>query len=278
MKRSNALRPLILIAVCAVVMLLGQARPVYAQQELMSVDQLEMKMKQEGLGRGLSQATEEELMNLRESGGGMTGNLFNPKYVFKVGRSTFILSMPPVTLIALVAFVTIFFFFTPLGLAFFRGSLHNLVGSILASIPFTVDFGKRVREVDTYFKKEKNVRKAFKYYMHNDFIPNYKNNITAIAFMGTAFLIFSIGVRGIKFLVAHQPTMIICAIGIEVTVLLLLGLTTWYEKEEDEDANAGDGLPNKQLSLADVERRLDALKSELEQSVNRESNMYPKSH
>ena len=74
---------------------------------------------------------------------------------------------------------------------------------------------------------------------------------------------------------AHQPDLIVIAIVVEITVLLLLGLTTWYEKEEEEEAGAGAGMPGKQLTLAEVERRLDALKDELEASVRTETGMRP---
>jgi hypothetical protein len=50
-------------------------------------------------------------------------------------------------------------------------------------------------------------------------------------------------------------------------------MTTWYEKEEEEEAGAGAGMPGKQLSLVDVERKLDALKQELEASVRTESGL-----
>jgi hypothetical protein len=72
---------------------------------------------------------------------------------------------------------------------------------------------------------------------------------------------------------AHQPDLIVIAIVVEITVLLLLGLTTWYEKEEEEDAGVGAGMPGKQLSVAEVQKRLDALKDELEASVRAESGM-----
>jgi arginine exporter protein ArgO len=79
-------------------------------------------------------------------------------------------------------------------------------------------------------------------YMHNEFIPQYKNNITAVAFMGTAFLILNIGLRGVMFMVAHEPTLIIIAILVEMIVLILLGLTTWYEKSLDGKKEEETGL------------------------------------
>jgi hypothetical protein len=77
----------------------------------------------------------------------------------------------------------------------------------------------------------------------------------------------------VKFMTAHQPDLIVIAIIVEITVLLLLGMTTWYEKEEKEEEGQGQGLPGKQLSLAEVERKLDALKTELENSVRTETGL-----
>jgi hypothetical protein len=182
-----------------------------------------------------------------------------------------------VAFVMIVSIIVIFFFFTPIGLFLFRGSMHAFLGTILKATGISVQYGESLAKKPKYWlQKEKSVRRGFMMYMHNDFIPEYKNNITAIAFIGTAFLILNIGLRGVKFMTAHQPDMIILALLVEITVLTLLGLTTWYEKEEkEEDHGAGAGLPGKQLSLAEVERKLDALKQELEASVRTESGLRP---
>ena len=72
---------------------------------------------------------------------------------------------------------------------------------------------------------------------------------------------------------AHQPDLIVIAIVVEITVLLLLGLTTWYEKEEEEEAGVGAGITGKQLTLREVNEKLDALKQELETSVDSEMGL-----
>ena len=259
--------------------LLAFAAPVMAQHsgsDMKTLDEMKRMLRDEGQQRDLSQLTHEELAQIKPSAGGFLGNAFSTEYVFKIGNSTFIVNMMSITLIILIAGTVVLFFFTPIGLFLFRGSLHAFAGAILKATGISNKFGEHLmKEPKKWLQKEKSVRQAFALYMHNEFIPEYKNNITAIAFIGTAFLILNIGLRGVKFMTAHQPDLIVIAIVVEITVLLLLGLTTWYEKEEEEEPGVGAGMPGKQLSVSEVQRRLDALKEELEASVRAESGMRP---
>jgi hypothetical protein len=277
MKSSGILRHLLFGTLLVSILGMGLATEVLAQSgghKMMTLQEYKQFLRNEGRGRDLSQATHEELANIAQSPGGYFSNMFSTEYVFKIGNSTFILNMLAITVVLLVAGSVVVFFFTPMGMFLFRGGLHSFVGAVLKSTGISPKFGEHLmKEPKRWLQKEKNVRQAFALYMHNEFIPEYKNNITAIAFIGTAFLILNIGLRGVKFMTAHQPDLIVIAIIVEITVLLLLGLTTWYEKEEEEEMGAGQGLPGKQLTLSDVERRLDALKEELEASVRSESGL-----
>ncbi len=275
MKSSGFIRHLLLGTLLIAIVTVFAAPVVHAQgDDMMTLEQMKMKLRDEGKGRDLSQLTHPELEMIKPSEGGLIGNLFNTQYVMKIGNSTFIMNMLAIALIIIIAGFVVLFFFTPIGLFLFRGSLHAFVGALLKASGVSKKFGDHLmKEPKKWLQKEKSVRQAFALYMHNEFIPEYKNNITAIAFIGTAFLILNIGLRGVKFMTAHQPDLIVIAIIVEITVLLLLGMTTWYEKEEEEEAGAGAGMPGKQLSLADVERRLDALKQELEASVRTETGL-----
>ncbi|MBN1447157.1 MAG: hypothetical protein JXA28_04445 [Bacteroidetes bacterium] len=277
MKRSGFIRHL-MFGTLVFAVLFAVAAPIATAQhgagDMKTLEEMKRVLRDEGKGRDLSQLTHPELESIRESPGGYFGNLFNTEYVFKIGNATFIINMFAINLIILIAGTVVLFFFTPIGLFLFRGSLHAFVGAILKGTGLSNKFGEHLmKEPKKWLQREKSVRGAFALYMHNEFIPEYKNNITAIAFMGTAFLILNIGLRGVKFMTAHQPDLIVIAIVVEITVLMLLGLTTWYEKEEEEEAGAGAGMPGKQLTLAEVERRLDALKEELETSVRTETGM-----
>ncbi|MCZ7556890.1 MAG: hypothetical protein M5R41_10865 [Bacteroidia bacterium] len=278
MKSSGFLRHLMLgalvVAMFSVFAAPALAAGGEASSDLMTLDEMKMKLRDEGKDRDLSQLTHAELEQIRPSQGGMVANLFNTEYVFKIGTSTFIINLFAVSTVITISFFVVVFFFTPIGLFLFRGSLHAFVGSILKATGISSKFGDSLMKKPKYWlQKERSVRQGFGMYMHNDFIPDYKNNITAIAFIGTAFLILNIGLRGVKFMTAHQPDLIVIAIVVEITVLLLLGMTTWYEKEEKEEEGQGQGLPGKQLSLAEVERKLDALKAELETSVRTETGL-----
>jgi hypothetical protein len=270
MKGNAFFRSIMLGLICVVFLSAGNIMRVAAQpasDDRITLDQQKQILEKEGKGRDLSQLSSEELARLKE-GGPLS------ERVVKIGISTFILNLAlAYTIVAIAAFI-ISMFFTPLGFWLFRGNLHSFIGSILKASGLSKKFGEMLmKEPKRLMGKHKSVRAAFAEYMHNEFIPNYKNNITAVAFMGTAFLIFSIGVRGLKFIVAHQPGLILYAICVEVTVLLLLGLTTWYEKEEEEEDGEGQGFAGKQLTLEEVERKLDALKGELEQSVQTETRL-----
>ncbi len=277
MKSSGFLRHLMLGALLVAMFSALAAPTLYAEEgasDMMTLDEMKVKLRDEGKFRDLSQLTHAELEQIKPSPGGMLGNLFNTEFVVKIGTSTFIMNIFVILLVMSVSFFVVVFFFTPVGLFLFRGALHGFVGSILKATGLSNKFGDSLMKKPKYWlQKERSVRLGFAMYMHNDFIPDYKNNITAIAFIGTAFLILNIGLRGVKFMTAHQPDLIVIAILVEITVLLLLGMTTWYEKEEKEEEGAGAGLPGKQLSLAEVERKLDALKQELESSVRTETGL-----
>ena len=258
----------VLLLVCAF-LIPSVAGFAQSKEEMMTLDQYKAFLRDEGKGRDLSQATHEELTKILP-GGSLS------ERVVKIGIATFILNLTAIYTVALVSICVIVLFFTPFGLFIFRGSLHAMVGAVLKASGLSKRFGEHLMNEPKKWLRLKNgrVREAFATYMHNDFIPQYKNNITAIAFIGTAFLIGNIGLRGVKFMVAHQPDLIIIAILVEITVLCLLGLTTWYEKEEEEPSGEGPGQPGKQLTLSEVERKIDALKKDLEESVQSTRDMY----
>lgn len=264
MNTASILRPMVL-ALFACAFFFSSPVTAYAaasSEEMITLEQFKQQLRDEGRGRDLSMATHEELASLKV-GGPIT------ERVVRIGLATFILNLAVIYGVAGFSLFVIIMFFTPVGLALFRGNLHAFIGAILKGSGISKRYGENlIKEPKRLLQKHRSVREAFAVYMHNEFIKEYKNNITAIAFIGTAFLILNIGLRGVKFMTAHQPDLIIIAIIVEITVLCLLGMTTWYEKEEEEEgAGAGQGLPGKQLTLAEVESKLDLLKKELEAQV-----------
>ena len=244
-------------------------------QQTYTLDEFTERLRSESPSRTLNQATPEELDLLRATPGGMAANLFTPRYVVRIGVSTFIIDMRLISTMTLLSLSVVVLFFTPAGLWLFRGGLHRFVGGALDRSGLAKDFGRHLaKQPVRWLRQQGSVRKAFALYMHNEFIPQYKNNITAIAFMGTAFLILNIGLRGIKFMVAHQPDMIILAIIVEITVLCLLGLTTWYEKHVANGPSLAEQLlPGHDLDSSLVIDRLQQMIQELREGVDREQNL-----
>jgi hypothetical protein len=283
MKSSGFLRQVLLGALLVALFAVVATPVVQAQHgggsDLITLQEMKAKLRDEGKQRNLSQLTHAELETLQPTPGGTFANLFNSEFVVKIGTSTFIINMVMITFPVLFSLVTVLFFFTPFDFMI-GGVMHRAVGALLKATVVFKDFGDHLMKAPDTLRENKfkgHPRKAFAHYMHKSFIKRYKNNITAIAFMGTAFLIGNIGMRGVKFMTAHEPSMIILAIIIEITVLLLLGMTTWYEQEDidDEEGDAKKAFPGKQLSLEEVRNRLHALEQDLEATVRGEAGMRP---
>ncbi|MBL0323368.1 MAG: hypothetical protein IPP80_13525 [Ignavibacteria bacterium] len=83
-------------------------------------------------------------------------------------------------------------------------------------------------------------------YMAHHFTEKYSNNVTGLAYFGAAILIVIIGIRGLKFIPATKPSLILAAISLEGSLLALLAFGLVYTEEEErmdklmkkmEDAN-----------------------------------------
>jgi hypothetical protein len=70
-------------------------------------------------------------------------------------------------------------------------------------------------------------------YMKFHFAEQYSNTVTGMAYGGAAFLIFVVGIRGLKFISATKPSFILFALGIEFSMLVLLAITMIYTVEEE---------------------------------------------
>ncbi len=88
--------------------------------------------------------------------------------------------------------------------------------------------------------------KGLRLYMAHHFTEKYSNNVTGFAYFGAAILIVIIGVRGLKFIPATKPSLILAAISLEGSLLALLAFGLVYTEEEErmdkmlkkmEDAN-----------------------------------------
>ncbi len=120
-------------------------------------------------------------------------------------------------------------------------------------------------------------------YMAHHFTEKYSNNVTGLAYGGAAFLIVAVGIRGLKFIPAQQPSLILLAISLEFSMLMLLAITLIYTEEEErsdkmlkklEDASKGElevlrGQQHDihQLANALVGQTAEIIKNRVEQAI-----------
>ncbi len=105
-------------------------------------------------------------------------------------------------------------------------------------------------------RKANEPRTAFGRYMVYTFIPAYANNVAGLVYMGAAFLIIIVGLRGLgkaagqlsvipKFMLTAKgsldPNWVVAAILLEFTLLMLLAIVTFFTPED-----AHHGAPQKE--------------------------------
>jgi len=121
-------------------------------------------------------------------------------------------------------------------------------------------------------------------YLAHHFTEKYSNNVTGMAYAGAAVLIIAVGVRGLKFIPAAQPSLIFFAILLEFTLLSLMAITIFYTEEEErmdkmmkkmEDGNKSqlDTLRNQQVDIHQLATALmgqtsDIIKQRVENSIS----------
>jgi hypothetical protein len=110
---------------------------------------------------------------------------------------------------------------------------------------------KEIEDTRDGLKWRKNhflIMAGLRLYMAHHFTEKYANNVTGLAYGGAAILIIAIGIRGLKFIPAQQPSLILLAIFLEFSMLSLLAVTLIYTEEEErmdkmlkkmEDASKG---------------------------------------
>ncbi len=111
------------------------------------------------------------------------------------------------------------------------------------------------------------IGKALRLYMSHHFAEKYSNAVTGLAYGGAALLIIAIGIRGLKFIPATRPTLILFAIFLEFSMLTLLAFTLFYTEAEErvdkmlkkmEDAARGQ-LETLEQQSRDIHRLAEAL-------------------
>ena len=126
--------------------------------------------------------------------------------------------------------------------------------------------------------------KGFKLYMAHHFTEQFSNNVTGLAYGGAAVLIVGVGIRGLKFIPADRPSVILFVIFLEFTMLVLLAITMFYTENEErmdkmlkkmEDANRsqletlrGQQEDIHQLSTALVGQTSEIIKTRVENAIS----------
>jgi hypothetical protein len=91
---------------------------------------------------------------------------------------------------------------------------------------------ENLRAVQVWEKNKLRFYAAFRLFMEETFAPRFSNVVSGFAYGGAAFLIVSVGLRGLRFIPASRPSVLLFTISLECTFLLLLGITLAFQREE----------------------------------------------
>ncbi len=87
----------------------------------------------------------------------------------------------------------------------------------------------------SFLKRVITFNDGVKVYMRFYFTTQYSNTMLGYVYIGAAFLIISIGLRGIKFIPPSQPSLILFALGLEFCLLLVFAITTIYTRQDEDN-------------------------------------------
>lgn len=98
---------------------------------------------------------------------------------------------------------------------------------------FVVGEIENVKNARDWQRNRFRIFSGLRLYMAHHFTEKYSNRVTGFAYGGAALLIIAVGVRGLKFIPATRPSLILFAILMEFTMLALLAITLFYTEEEE---------------------------------------------
>jgi hypothetical protein len=83
-----------------------------------------------------------------------------------------------------------------------------------------------------------------KFYMREYFTDRYANAVLGLVYIGAAILIIVIGIRGLKFLPATDPSVVLGALGLEFMLLITYAVVLMYGRTEEVggEHSRGDGV------------------------------------
>ncbi len=89
---------------------------------------------------------------------------------------------------------------------------------------------------------------AIKFYMREYFTDRYSNAILGLVYMGAAVLIIVIGIRGLKFLPATDPSVVLSALGLEFMLLITYAAILMYGRTEESSSTLTSGSGGEQFA------------------------------
>ncbi len=72
-------------------------------------------------------------------------------------------------------------------------------------------------------------------YLRNHFTEKYSNTILGFVYIGAAFLIIIIGLRGLKFIPASEPSLVFFALGLEFSILITYAFTLMFARPDEQE-------------------------------------------
>lgn len=127
---------------------------------------------------------------------------------------------------------------------------------------------QNLRAVQAWQVRKVRFYAALKFFMEESFVPRFGNVVSGLAYSGAAFLIVSVGLRGLRFIPASRPSVLLATISLECVLLICLGITLAFERKE------GNGLlPLKRIEhgMNDVARVMQSVDTSVIQRVLQES-------
>ncbi|MBS1560047.1 MAG: hypothetical protein JSS89_00435 [Bacteroidetes bacterium] len=88
--------------------------------------------------------------------------------------------------------------------------------------------------VSNGFSKLIHVHDGVKFYMREYFTDRYSNAVLGVVYIGAAMLIIVIGIRGLKFLPASDPSVVLGALSLEFMLLITYAAVLMYGRQEDQ--------------------------------------------
>lgn len=165
---------------------------------------------------------------------------------------------------------------------FRNAAIYNRIKEFFSEFVLTeiIDAKNGLEWENNHFK----AGKGFKLYMAHHFTEQFSNNVTGMAYGGAALLIVGVGIRGLKFIPADRPSVMLMVIFLEFTMLTLLAVTMFYTENEErmdkmlkkmEDANRsqletlrGQQEDIHQLSTALVGQTSEIIKTRVENAIS----------